>query len=98
MSTMSGAPLDGNAAAGVLTEVFAVDVTAAIGQCAGCGDRGPLGGAASYLEAPGAVLRCLSCDHVLVRVVTSPDRYWLDLRGLVVLQLTRPSDDRPTDA
>ena len=94
MTTMSGAPLDGNAAAGVLTEVFAVDVTAAIGQCAGCGVHGPLGGAASYLEAPGAVLRCLSCDNVLVRVVAAPDRYWLDLRGLVVLQLLRPSDDR----
>lgn len=98
MTTMSGAPLDGNAAAGVLTEVFAVDLTAAIGQCAGCGDRGPLGGAASYLEAPGAVLRCLSCDNVLVRVVASPDRYWLDLRGLVVLQLLRPSDNRQQPA
>ena len=98
MSTMSGAPLDGNAAAGVLTEVFAVDVTAAIGQCAGCGSRGPLGGAASYLEAPGAVLRCMSCDHVLLRVVTSADRHWLDLSGLAVLQLMRTSDDRPSEA
>jgi hypothetical protein len=94
MSTMPGAPLDGNAAAGVLSEVFAVDVTAAIGQCAGCGSRGPLGGAGSYLEAPGAVLRCRSCDNVLVRVVTSPDRYWLDLRGLVVLQLVRARDEQ----
>ena len=94
MSTMSGAPLDGNAAAGALSEVFAVDVTAAIGQCAGCGSRGPLGGAASYLDAPGTVLRCQSCDHVLVRVVTSPDRYWLDLRGLVVLQFARARDEQ----
>ncbi len=98
MSTDVRSTLDGNAAAGALTEVFAVDVTAAIGQCAGCGDRGPLGGAASYLEAPGAVLRCMSCDQVLVRVVSSPDRHWLDLRGLVVLQLMRPSDDRPSNA
>jgi hypothetical protein len=98
MSTTSGAPLDGNAAAGALSEVFAVDVTAAIGQCAGCGTRGPLGGAASYLEAPGAVLRCQSCDLVLVRVVTSPDRHWLDLSGLVVLQVSRVRDEQPPGA
>ncbi len=29
--------LDGNAAAGALREMFAVDITAAIAQCAGCG-------------------------------------------------------------
>jgi hypothetical protein len=32
-------------------------------------------------------VRCAGCDDVLMRVVTSPDRTWLDLRGLTYLQL-----------
>ena len=49
--------LDGNAAAGALREVFAVDLTAAIGQCAGCGDRGVFAQAHLYVDAPGMVAR-----------------------------------------
>ena len=89
MTTASEETLDGNAAAGVLSEVFAVDVTAAIGQCAGCGQQSPLGATVAYLQAPGVVLRCRGCDHVLVRVVTSPDRQWVDISGLAVLEVTR---------
>jgi len=91
MSTVPDAALDGNAAAGVLAEVFAVDVTAAVGRCAGCGSHAPLGAAVAFLQAPGLVLRCRGCDVVLVRVVTSPDRHWVDLSGLAVLQVTRPA-------
>ena len=89
MTAASDGTLDGNAAAGVLAEVFAMDVTAAIGQCAGCGQQSPLGATVAYLQAPGVVLRCRGCDHVLVRVVTSPDRQWVDIRGLAVLEVTR---------
>lgn len=35
--------LDGNAIAGLLQEVFAVEMTTAIGTCAGCGAAGPAG-------------------------------------------------------
>lgn len=87
--------LDGNAAAGVLSEVFLVDVTAAIGRCAGCGSQSPVGATAAYLQAPGVVLRCRGCDAVLVRVVAGPDRYWVDLSGLAVLQVVRSRDDGP---
>lgn len=90
--------LDGNAAAGVLSEVFAVDVTAAIGQCAGCGNQSPLGATVAYLRAPGVVLRCRGCDHVLVRVVSGPDRFWVDLGGLSVLRVMRPGDVGPSRA
>jgi hypothetical protein len=93
MTAASGGTLDGNAAAGVLSEVFAVDVTAAIGQCVGCGRQGPLGATVAYLHAPGVVLRCRGCDQVLVRVVIAPDRHWIDLRGLAVLELTPPVAD-----
>ena len=98
MTAASDEALDGNAAAGVLSEVFAMDVTAAIGQCAGCGQQSPLGATVAYLQAPGVVLRCRGCDLVLVRVVTGPDRYWVDLSGLSVLRVMRPDDAGPSGA
>jgi hypothetical protein len=79
--------LDGNAMAGMLAEVFTVDITVAEGQCNGCGAVAVLAQARVYVDAPGTVVRCAGCDDVLMRVVTSPDRTWLDLRGLTYLQL-----------
>lgn len=87
--------LDGNAVAGVLSEVFAIDVTAALGRCDGCGATGVLAEARVYVDAPGTVVRCAGCDTVLLRVVTAPDRIWLDLRGLAYLQLALPKAERP---
>ena len=87
---MDGAPLDGNAMAGVLGEVFAVDVTLAVGACRGCGDRRPLAELRAWVQAPGTVLRCAGCDGVMVRVVRAPDRLWLDLGGMSVLQVPLP--------
>jgi hypothetical protein len=40
--------LDGNAVAGSLHEVFAVEMTTAIGTCGGCGAAGPVGAAHLY--------------------------------------------------
>jgi len=37
MSSQNDDYLDGNAAAGELSNIFAMDVTAAEGQCANCG-------------------------------------------------------------
>lgn len=87
--------LDGNAAAGVLAEVFAVDVTTALGRCDGCGATAVLAAARVYVDAPGTVVRCSSCESVLLRVVTAPGRTWLDLRGLSVLQLATPAAAAP---
>jgi len=80
--------LDGNAAAGQLREIFAVDLTAAVGCCSGCGRTGAIGEAHCYGPAPGIVLRCTGCDGVLLRMVTADDRAWLDMRGLSILQLS----------
>jgi len=78
---------DGNAIAGPLREIFAVELTAALGRCAGCGRVGAVAKARVYLDAPGAVARCPGCDAVLLRLVRGPDRAWLDLRGLVNLEI-----------
>ena len=58
--------LDGNAVAGLLQEVFAVEMTTAIGTCSGCGTAGPVGAARLYRGA-GIVLRCPHCDNVLAK-------------------------------
>lgn len=79
--------LDGNAVGGVLGQVFAVDVTAAVGRCNGCGRSAVMAETRVYVDAPGTVVRCPGCESVLLRVVQSDDRTWLDLRGLAVLQL-----------
>jgi hypothetical protein len=84
--------LDVNAAAGELREIFAVDVTAAGGQCAGCGRTAVLADVRLYVRAPGFVARCPECDGVLFRLVRAPGRAWLDLRGLTYLQLAIPDE------
>jgi hypothetical protein len=80
--------LDGNAAAGRLREVFAVDVTAAHGQCVACGSVAPLAETRLYVDAPGLVLRCAGCDSVLLRLVSGGGRHWLDVRGLAYVQFS----------
>ena len=89
---MSDVHLDGNAAAGDLGEVFAVEVTTAGAQCAGCGRTAVLADVRLYVQAPGMVARCPACDEVLYRLVRAPGRAWLDLRGLTYLQFALPDD------
>ncbi|GAA0617824.1 hypothetical protein HPO96_12880 [Kribbella sandramycini] len=82
--------LDGNAAAGKLSEIFAVDITAAVTRCDGCGQTGVFAETRLYLDAPGMVARCPGCDHVLLRVVTTSSETYVDLRGLTYLRLPTP--------
>ena len=84
--------LDGNVLAGPLSEVFAVDLTSAMGQCAACGARAAMAQAHVYMDGPGAVARCQTCGEVLLRLVHSADRAWLDMRGLTSLELSLPGE------
>jgi Family of unknown function (DUF6510) len=79
--------LDGNAAAGELSRIFAVDVTAAEGQCAQCGARRRFAEAHLYVDGPGVVARCAVCEHVLLRMAKVRQRVFLDLRGMTYLSL-----------
>ena len=78
---------DGNALAGPLSEIFAVDVTAAVGHCTNCGSTGPLARLHVYGPEPGLVARCPDCEHVVLRLVRGPHDAWLDLRGTVSLRI-----------
>jgi hypothetical protein len=79
--------LDGNAAAGTLGALFAFDVTTAVTTCATCGDTRPVAELHAYMDAPGVVLRCASCNATQLRLVHAGDRAWLDLRGIQALEV-----------
>jgi hypothetical protein len=79
--------LDGNAAAGELSRVFAVDITSAEGQCANCGAKGRFAEAHLYSHCPGLVARCALCGHVLLRFANVRGRFFLDLRGMTYLRV-----------
>lgn len=81
------ARLDGNAIGGLLHEIFGAEMTLAAGTCDSCGATGRVGELHVYVRAPGTVVRCPSCGSVLMRIVRSETRTWLDLRGLRTLQL-----------
>jgi Family of unknown function (DUF6510) len=74
--------LDGNAAAGLLAQVFATEMTSALGTCDRCGATNAFGSAQLYAHAPGSVLRCPSCTAILMCVVELPDGILVDLSGL----------------
>lgn len=76
---------DGNALAGPLSEVFAVDLTAARARCVFCGSHGPLARLRVYARGPGVTARCPECANVVLRLVRAPGRAWLDMRGTISL-------------
>jgi hypothetical protein len=84
---MEALKLDGNAAAGILQQVFAVEVTTTPGTCDNCGAVEMIGAVAAYTKAPGIVLRCPHCDAVLLKAVTDGERVWIDLRGMRTIEL-----------
>ena len=83
----SGNYVDGNAAAGELSRIFAVDVTSAEGQCANCGGKRHFAEAHVYTDCPGLVARCALCGHVLLRLVKAGERIFLDLTGMTYISL-----------
>jgi len=83
---MDALTLDGNAVAGLLQEVFAVEMTTAIGTCGSCGATDAIGAMHVYRGA-GIVMRCPHCDNALVRIVKDDTRVWIGLQGVRTLQV-----------
>jgi hypothetical protein len=79
--------LDGNAVAGSLLDVFAVDVTAALATCAGCGAERLVGALLEYGHGMGVVLRCPGCEAVMLRVVRTRGYVRVDASGVSVLAI-----------
>jgi hypothetical protein len=84
-------PLDGNAAAGLLREFFAFEVTTAQVTCGGCGAVVTVAEARVYGGTMGAIFRCAHCDTAVLRLVRTPEGYWLDMHGARSLFVRNPS-------
>ncbi len=71
---MTGSNLwtDGKALADPFRDVFASDVTAAVGRCGSCGGTQPMAEVRVFDHAPGLVARCPVCDQALLRLVHAP--------------------------
>jgi Family of unknown function (DUF6510) len=91
--------LDGNATAGLLYEIFGVEMTAEPTECANCGREAEMGTLLAFTHGPGVVLRCSGCESVVLRIIQTPDAIYLDARGAVYLKLTMhktlPENDSP---
>jgi hypothetical protein len=96
-SGIAGTPLtdalrvDGNAAAGILSELFVPDLTAARAKCAGCGVTRSIGALLVYAHGMGTVMRCPGCDTVVMRVVRTPTHLWLDATGATTIVVSATS-------
>ncbi len=81
--------MDANAVAGLLTEIFGMDMTAEPTECAHCGNQAEIGTLLAFLQGPGVVLRCSACSQIVLRIIQTPDAILLDARGAVYLKLAR---------
>ena len=80
--------LDGNAVAGLLQEIFAVEMTTAVGTCDGCGATNAVG-ALHVFRGAGIVMRCPHCGNALVTIVDDGTRAWMGFRGVRALEVRR---------
>ena len=79
--------LESNAAGRILQVIFPFDMTLVQATCAGCGATNALGAIAAYMHGMGTVVRCQSCDTVLIRMAQVRGRYLLDMPGIRVLEI-----------
>jgi hypothetical protein len=79
--------LDGNAAGGVLGQIFTLEMTTAEAICASCDKVGTIAEAAVYATAMGTIIRCAGCGEALVRIANGPERFWVDFSGIRLLQV-----------
>lgn len=88
ISDIEESRLDGNAIGGLLGEIFALEMTAAVSTCAHCGAVNEVGRVQVYVRAPGTVVRCPDCEQVLMKIVRAGGRYWIDMMGVRSLELS----------
>jgi hypothetical protein len=83
--------LDGNAIAGELFDIFGEEMTTATVTCSSCGSRRPLAELAVYLQAPGVVARCSSCENVMIVIVEIRGVRCVDLHGVAGVDKASPT-------
>ena len=85
MDALENGVVDGNAIGGLLIEVFRTEMTTAVGTCARCGAAGQVAELAVYRPGLGTIVRCRSCDNVLMAFVQIRGVTCVDLQGLAQL-------------
>ena len=83
-------PLDGNALAGVMHDLFAREMTTMEYKCTSCGHTGVMAEMVVYMSGPGTVARCRGCDTILLMLAERRGMYCVDMPGMAqpVLPLT----------
>jgi hypothetical protein len=79
--------LDGNAAAGLLDQLFAFEITTAAATCVGCGRETAIGALDVYDRQMGAVLRCPGCDGLMICATRIRGVWRVDFSGLRMLRV-----------
>ena len=74
--------VDGNAIGGMLMEVFGAEMTTAVVTCDNCGAVSQVAELAVYRPDLGTVVRCRSCDSVLMVFATVRGVTCVDLMGV----------------
>ncbi len=82
---MDDTALDGNAIGGLLIEVFGTEMTTAIATCASCGTASEVAELVVYMPGLGTVVRCRSCEAMLMTFVQVRGVTCVDLMGLASL-------------
>ncbi len=77
--------VDGNAIGGLLMEMFGTEMTTATGTCGSCGAARQVAELVVYRPELGTVVRCRSCDAVLMVFVEVRGITCVDLAGLASL-------------
>jgi hypothetical protein len=77
--------VDGNAIGGLLMEVFGTEMTTATGTCGSCGAASQVAELVVYQPGLGTVVRCRSCEAVLMVFVEVRGITCVDLAGLASL-------------
>ena len=70
------------------TRVSVLPVTVARTRCGGCGTTAPLGVYHVYADAPGMVVRCPTCEAMVMRIAQTPGHTWLDMSGVAALDVS----------
>jgi hypothetical protein len=80
--------LDGNAIAGLLSEIFGAELTATHRGCQTCGAVSRIGAHRVY-RGLGTVVRCPVCSDLAMRITTLPDRHVVLMAGTWEVEVGR---------
>lgn len=87
--------VDGNAAGGLLLEIFGRDMTGARARCAHCRRAAAVADAVAELDDAGMILLCRGCGRTLLTYLRTGGRSTLTMGALVDLEW---DDDRWMDS